>query len=673
MPVVVGSSRTVRYYSTGTKHVYGYISTSNNFDVDTSVPTDLVVSDTPATGNFDITHTLEPGTYYFWCRLWHELASGEFSITITNTSGGGGEGGGGSGGGGQGGGEPLPEIIGNWRLTTTDLSNSPLYTNYTQSVSLGSEDVRCIKCRFDVSGQAVFYTTGDIDTCGFVGTTPDFSNGNGEPASYIYYDENSGDGRNFRISINVDTNTTYYFWYKCVSWSGSCVAHIDTPAMNWTAKSEMFIEIRDYSQINYISLGVCEIQKITFTATEDGRVSFFSYNGLEGDGEPDLETVGFVTMEGNTTFDRSTGIPYNAESLEDMSVSGDGNHFLYNIYVIHGYTYHFWVRPKSANASGTTTVEISPLRHEEWSISRYSTVVPVLSEDEIFRYQHELVPFEIGYRRFVFETSGVAKFQIVSTTYHNGCVGYVVSQNNDYLYDFEYCDLYDGFPLHSLYTAENQSLDGSGLEISANVTAGTEYYFWYKCFRYGESGGVFDIQIIAPGDGIPDQGDENTPWTLQPRVAPDALTTLFYGAVDMEQFDLYRLNVRFAYSGTAQFYTTGDLATCGYVGTDNMYNLYEGSPVSYIYYDNLFGQPRNLNISFPVRAGQTYYLWFRCVRGTDAGRLELYVVPPDGSGGGGSDAGSVVCKIYYNGSWHNATPYVYDGSAWRVAVPKIFV
>jgi hypothetical protein len=67
---------------------------------------------------------------------------------------------------------------------------------------------------FKNSGTATFYTEGDADTYGYLGTSPDFDYINGRPMFWDTRNDDSDLGVNFSITWDVTTDTTYYVWIK---------------------------------------------------------------------------------------------------------------------------------------------------------------------------------------------------------------------------------------------------------------------------------------------------------------------------------------------------------------------------------------------------------------------------------------------------------------------------
>ena len=110
---------------------------------------------------------------------------------------------------------------------------------------LGEMQMYRYSVTFNYSGTATFYTTGSLDTYGYLSTSTGFDSANGKPTS-ILAENDDGDSTNFSISYDVTAGTTYYVWVRPLSstGSGSTVLNISVPdktisiaKWSWTASN----------------------------------------------------------------------------------------------------------------------------------------------------------------------------------------------------------------------------------------------------------------------------------------------------------------------------------------------------------------------------------------------------------------------------------------------------
>jgi hypothetical protein len=90
--------------------------------------------------------------------------------------------------------------------------------------------------KFASSGTATFYTTGVLDTMGYLSETTGYSSSTGEPTSCLKSDDEGGDDHNFSFTYPVTAGKTYYFWVRMYSATAAgvpCVC-IDVPAVTPT-------------------------------------------------------------------------------------------------------------------------------------------------------------------------------------------------------------------------------------------------------------------------------------------------------------------------------------------------------------------------------------------------------------------------------------------------------
>ena len=97
--------------------------------------------------------------------------------------------------------------------------------------------------RFKYKGTATFYTTGSSDTYGFLSLSNKWDKTAREPFSYLKKDDDSGDGSNFKITYDVEADTSYYVYVRLYSSTstGSPTFYVEPPAgvkkWDWSAQN----------------------------------------------------------------------------------------------------------------------------------------------------------------------------------------------------------------------------------------------------------------------------------------------------------------------------------------------------------------------------------------------------------------------------------------------------
>ena len=84
---------------------------------------------------------------------------------------------------------------------------------------------------FTRSGYAHFYTTGNVDTLGYLSDSPSWKADYSGPRSYLESDDDSYDGHNFDISYYVSPDTDYYLFVRGSSGTeqGEVTVHVTEP------------------------------------------------------------------------------------------------------------------------------------------------------------------------------------------------------------------------------------------------------------------------------------------------------------------------------------------------------------------------------------------------------------------------------------------------------------
>ena len=160
-----------------------------------------------------------------------------------------------------------------WTHTLTSLGK--ITSDYSLSAYIDTYTLKIYKMSFATSGVATFSTSSSLDTKGYLNTSSSYDTSDGEPSSYLAYDDDAGSGNNFSFSYNVEAGTTYYLFVRCYSATSS-----GTVTVSITAPEEV-------TRPNDFSWTYSKVQGGTFnlTATEWNALAtrineFRAYKGL---------------------------------------------------------------------------------------------------------------------------------------------------------------------------------------------------------------------------------------------------------------------------------------------------------------------------------------------------------------------------------------------------------
>lgn len=195
-----------------------------------------------------------------------------------------------------------------WTHTLTPLGK--ISSDYSLSAYIGTYTLKIYQMSFATSGVATFSTSGSLDTKGYLNTVSNYDTSDGEPSSYLAYDDDAGSGNNFSFSYNVKAGTTYYLFVRCYDASSS-----GTVTVSITAPEEV-------TRPNNFSWTYSKVQGGTFnlTATEWNNLAkrineFRAYKGLSN--------YSFNTAYSGNNY---TAYMYNQARLAIQGISGYGTY-----------------------------------------------------------------------------------------------------------------------------------------------------------------------------------------------------------------------------------------------------------------------------------------------------------------------------------------------------------
>lgn len=240
-------------------------------------------------------------------------------------------------------------------------SSEPSWTRYTGAfgtissfdyvdISLDEFELYRYSVSFAKSGTAYFYTEGtEVDVCGYLSTSGGWDSENGEPSSYIKYDDDGHGVPNFGIQYNVTAGTTYYVWVRGLSGSssGDVTLCIEPPVDTWTLVTGAFGTISSEASASF-TLGTNQMRRYSVSFKNSGSANFFAM-GSE-------DTWGYLST--TTGFDNTNGMP--TSYLAEDGTSGPGDNFAITYNVTAGTTYYIWVCESYGESTGTIELYVQP-------------------------------------------------------------------------------------------------------------------------------------------------------------------------------------------------------------------------------------------------------------------------------------------------------------------------
>lgn len=410
------------------------------------------------------------------------------------------------------------------------------------------------------------------------------------------------------FSVTPASGCSFYRWVYRVGSSTAKQQYSYSSTFKYTGGQDIYIKAEGTQDVETWDLDdSVYFGSISSSVSEEIYISrmtmfrigvFFNYAGTATfytTGSTD--TYGYVGQ--GQAFDEYDGVPDSYYASDDDGAD-DGGNFLISRSVSVGSQYYMWVRGYSESTSGYTTVHIDPPART-WTLN--STSLGTVTSKRTVSLS--LGAYTLYMRTVTFSTSGTAKFYTTGSTDTRG-----------YLSTSDTWDNSTGRP--TSYVASNDDYNNdANFTITYDVTAGTTYYIWVRCYGATDTGSA--TLVIEP--------PVNT-WTVQSysfgTISSEASASFTLGTKQMRRY-----SVSFENSGSANFFTMGDEYTWGYLSTTTGFDSTNGMPTSYLAEDGTSGPGDNFAIIYNVTAGVTYYIWVCEVDGNSTGTIELYVQPPE--------------------------------------------
>lgn len=352
------NSGKARIYTQGYTDTTGYISTAKDFDASSGEPyfPDYWVSAGGYGDNFLFDWNVEAETtYYVWVRGTYNDTEGETFLLIDPPEA-----------------EPdEPDEPDPWSLTKYTFTPGE-----HESYELQEREVYRISMTFTHAGKAKFYSTGDIDTYGWLSTSDGFNDIDGVPTSPLTNsDDTDSTNKNFSFEWDVTSGTTYYLWVKNPSGTetGTFWIYVEPPTpVEWAVvKYDKGVVSSAITPMPTISPLTAVRYAVKFSRS--GEAKFTSSL------DPDLRAYLSTTED----FDTANGMPMYPIDYDDNS--GGSTNFSITRYVKAGTQYYLWVRGKTGQETGTGVVGIYPPTEDvgvtkwEWNLSNGAATATLTS------------------------------------------------------------------------------------------------------------------------------------------------------------------------------------------------------------------------------------------------------------------------------------------------------
>lgn len=483
--------------------------------------------------------------------------------------------------------------------STTDLGEIYESTHGPEAFYLNPRQAYFFKFKFQNSGKAKFYTTGSVDTYGYLCYESDFTPADGEPGDWIAENDDGAYGTNFSITYNVKANTTYYVLIRGVDLNeeGFVEFYIEPPGVTgddrWSLVSNEIYTSLESSYQDFFSVGAYEMHRYKVTFQRTGTAYFYTAG--------DLDTYGYVTTSPGFDFANGEPLDSNATESDDNDVTGNKNFYISKV-VTAGQTYYVWVRCPYSNRSGSTSLSI--IAPNQWIISIGATFGTL---DSVSKSKSIWLDKKYIQRHVVkFANSGTATFY---TTGSLDTICYLTDSKEGF-------DAITGtIPSDSRLAYDNDNGSDVNFYLTYDVVPDKTYYVWVRGFE--ENGGDTTLHIIPPGAAA---------WT----VSAGDLGTVDDKAAKIPNLaakQLCRYTVKFNRSGAAKFLAYGSVELHGYLTTSTSYDTASGVPDSPVASDADGG---DVSITCAVTKDAQYYLWIRGATGTEVSPISVEVVAPSG-------------------------------------------
>lgn len=362
------------------------------------------------------------------------------------------------------------EEVTEWTVSETD---SWGYISSEENGSYYLEEYGVVRIRvgFQESGTATFYSEGAISSRAYLSDSTSFDSSNGRPSSYLEYDSNSsGD---FSFTCDVESGTYYYLFvrHRYEDESGYIDVYVTPPGSSsvdgWTIAYENgYSNVSETLNLEY-ELLEGEVARVRVYFAESGTATFYS--------EGDTDVIAYLSDQDSDDFDLSSGTPNSVLAQDDDGGTNYNFSFTYDVEA--GTYYYLYVRHINLETSGTPAVYIVPpesTSSDTWTVESWGTYSNIYTEQTI---AGTLDAGTVGMIKFTCKNSGTATF------YSTGDLDV-----RAYLSTSDSFDGTSGEP--DVYDASNDDA-GSGdrnFSISFDVTAGTTYYLFVRCFNVTDSG-----------------------------------------------------------------------------------------------------------------------------------------------------------------------------------------
>lgn len=242
---------------------------------------------------------------------------------------------------------------------------------------------------------------------------------------------------------------------------------------------------------------------------------------------------------------------------------------------------------------------------DEEQTSWYSSYKNIGTISDTYNRYFYAEEYTLYYHRVVFENSGTATF------YCDSSLDTVAFLSTKSTYNTK-----TGKPSNIIASGDDEN--GSDFSFTYDVTAGTPYYVFVRCY-YTDDSGYLDFYIEPP---------EATPTWSATTTAIGQLSSDYSITTSLSAYTLRRFRMTFAVSGTATFYTSSSLDTLGYLSTKDTFDSSSGEPTSILASGDDYNSDRDFRFTYNVTAGTTYYLFVRCYSETSSGSPTVYIEVP---------------------------------------------